>query len=131
MYITVVLAIVVVANVLADRYNKSFDATSNKRYSLSDQTAKIVKGLQQDTTITHFDQATRFQAAKDLLDRYANLSPKIHVEYVDPDKKPQLARQAGIKSYGTTVVQMGMKKEETTRMTEESITAAIIRDLKN
>jgi len=130
-YIAVVLAIVVVANILADRYNKSFDATSNKRYSLSDQTLKIVKGLKQDVTITHFEQATRIQSAKDLLDRYANLSPKIHVEYVDPEKKPQLAREAGVKSYGTTVVQIGMKKEEAKGMTEEGITGAIIRDLKN
>ena len=45
-YTLVVISIVAVANVLADRYNKSFDATSNKRYSLSDQTAKIVRGLQ-------------------------------------------------------------------------------------
>lgn len=130
-YVAVALAIAVVANVLADRYNKSFDATSNKRYSLSDQTIKIVKGLKQDATITHFDQATRFPAAKDLLDRYANLSPKIHVAYVDPDKKPQLAREAGIKTYGTTVVQVGTKKEEAKGMTEEGITGAIIRDLKN
>ena len=35
-------------NVLANRYNKSYDTTANKRYSLSDQTAKIVKGLKQD-----------------------------------------------------------------------------------
>ena len=35
-YILVVVAIVVVANVLADRYNKTYDGTANKRYSLSD-----------------------------------------------------------------------------------------------
>ena len=59
-YILVVIAVVIVANILADRYNKSFDATSNKRYSLSDQTAKIVRSLKQDATITYFDQSTRF-----------------------------------------------------------------------
>ena len=35
-YILIVLAILVVANVLADRHNKSYDSTSNKRYSLSE-----------------------------------------------------------------------------------------------
>ena len=109
-YILVVIAVVVVANILADRYNKSFDATSNKRYSLSDQTAKIVKGLKQDATITYFDQSTRFREGKDLLDQYANLSRKVRVEYVDPDKNPQLAREAGIRSLGTAVVQIGAKK---------------------
>ena len=130
-YILIVIAAVVVANVLADRYNKSFDATSNKRYSLSDQTAKIVKGLKQDAVITYFNQSTRFRDGKDLLDQYANLSPKVQVKYVDPDKDPQLAREAGIRSYGTAVVQVGAKKEEAKSMTEEGVTGAFIRDLKS
>ncbi len=130
-YIAVTLAAVVVTNVLADRYNRSFDATSNKRYTLSEQTAKIVKGLKQDATITYFDQSTRFQQAKDMLDRYANLSRRVHVEYVDVDKNPQVVRAAGVKNYGTTLVQIGVKKEEAKGMTEEGITGAFIRDLKN
>ena len=130
-YVLVVLTAVVIANYLADRYNKSYDATANKRYSLSEQTAKIAKGLKQPATITYFDQGTRFQHAKDLLNEYANLSPKIQVEYLDPDKNPQEAREAGIKNYGTALVQIGDKKEEAKSMTEEGITGAIIRDLKN
>lgn len=129
-YILVILAVVTVANILANRYNKSYDATSNKRYSLSDQTAKIVKGLKQDAHITYYDQTSHFQSGKDLLDRYANLSPKVHVDYVDPDKKPQEARLAGIKNYGATVVQIGTRREEAKSMTEEGITGAFIRDLK-
>src|SRR5579862_1385490 len=95
-YVLVILAVVVVANVLGDRYNKSYDATSSKRYSLSEQTAKIVRGLKQDATITYFNQSTRFADGKDLLDQYANLSRKVHVDYIDPDKNPQAAREAGI-----------------------------------
>jgi len=130
-YILIVMIAVVVANVLADRFNRSYDATSNKRYSLSDQTAKIVKGLKQSATITYFDQSTRFHDGRDLLDEYANLSPKVKVEYVDPDKNPQAAREAGIRSFGTAVIQIGAKKEEAKSMTEEGITGAFIRDLKS
>ena len=130
LYILVVIAIVVVANMLANRYNKSFDTTSNKRYSLSDQTKKIVGGLTQNASITYFNQSTRFQQGKDLLDEYASLSPKVHVEYVDPDKNPQLARAAGIRDFGTAVVQIGDKKETAKSMTEEGITGGFIRDLK-
>src|ERR1700722_20319690 len=129
-YILVVLAIVVVANVLADRFNKSYDTTSNKRYSLSDQTKKIVAGLKQNANITYFNQSTRFQQGKDLLDEYANLSPKVHVDYVDSDKNPELARAAGVREFGTAVVQIGDKKETAKSMTEEGITGAFIRDLK-
>src|ERR1700733_3735416 len=129
-YILVVLAIVSVVNVLANRYNKSHDFTANKRYTLSDQTAKVVKGMKQDVTITYFDQTSHFAQAKDLLDRYANLSPKVHVVYVDPDHSPQLARDANIRDYGTAVVQVGLKKENAKAITEEGITGAVIQDLK-
>ena len=131
LYVLIALAILAVINVLANRYNKSYDSTSNKRYSLSPQTAKIVKELKQPATITYFNQSTKFQQAKDLLDEYANLSPKIHVDYADPDKKPELARAAGIKSYGTAVVKIGDRTEQAQNVTEEGITGAIIRDIKS
>lgn len=130
-YVLVILCIISVANILADRYNKSYDSTANKRYSLSDQTAKIVKGVSQPISITYYDKTSGFQGARDLLDRYATLSPKVHLEYSDPDKNPQAARAAGITKYGTTVVQIGAKKEDAKSMTEEEVTGAIIRDLKS
>lgn len=130
-YILVVLVILVIANMLANRHNKSYDSTANKRYSLSPQTAKIVKDLKQDATVSYFDQPRGFGRAKDLLDQYANLSPKIHVEYIDADKNPQLVRAAGISAYGTAVVEVGNKKEQAKSLNEEGITGAFIRDLKN
>ena len=130
-YVLVVITAVVIVNILANRYTKSYDGTSNKRYSLSEQTAKIVKGLKENATILYFDQGTRFQHAKDLLDEYTSLSPKVHVDYIDPDKNPQQAREEGIKNYGTALVQVGDRKEEAKSMTEEGITGALIRVLKN
>jgi ABC-type uncharacterized transport system involved in gliding motility auxiliary subunit len=131
LYILVTLAVVTVANVLANRYDKSYDATANKRYSLSDQTIKVIKGLKQDATITYFAQDSQFSAAKDKLDMYANLSPKVHVIYVDPDKKPLVATQAGFKTLNTAIVQIGANKNEAKSNSEEDITGAFIRDLKN
>jgi ABC-type uncharacterized transport system involved in gliding motility auxiliary subunit len=130
LYVIVILAIVSVANVLANRYNKSYDSTANKRYSLSDQTAKIVKGMKQDAAITYYDRQSGFQSAKDLLDRYSTLSPRIRVEYIDVEKNPQVARAAGVTKTGTSFVQIGAKKEEAKSVTESEITGAIIRDLK-
>jgi ABC-type uncharacterized transport system involved in gliding motility auxiliary subunit len=129
-YILVVLAVVVVANYLANRYNKSYDATANKRYSLSGETKKIVDGLKQDATITYFNASTRFSEGRDLLDEYSALSPKVHVKYVDPVKEPMLARQAGIRNEGTATVQVGDHTEIASDMTEEGITGAFIRDIK-
>jgi len=130
LYVIVILAIASVANVLANRYNKSYDSTANKRYSLSDQTAKIVKGLKQNASITYYDRQSGFQQAKDILDRYTTLSPKIRVDYIDVEKRPQEARAAGVTKLGTSFVQIGAKKEEAKSVTESEITGAIIRDLK-
>ena len=43
-YLIVIVAILGAANWLGSRHNKSIDATSNKKFSLSDQTVKVVKG---------------------------------------------------------------------------------------
>jgi len=129
-YIIVILAVLVFANFFANRYNKSYDATSNKRFSLSDQTKKVVTDLKGDVTIQYFDRPSGLQTGKDLLDRYANLSPKVHVEYVDLLKKPQLARAANITHEGAAVIEIGAKKEEAKTFDEEGVTGAMIRALK-
>lgn len=129
-YILIILAVLVVANFLANRYNKTYDATSNKRYSLSDQTKKIAQGLKQDITIQYFDKPSGMQVGKDLLDRYALLSPKIHIEYVDYLKKPLVAKAAHIEREGEAIVSNGVKREEAKTFDEEGITGAIIRTLK-
>ncbi|MGO4881941.1 MAG: GldG family protein [Bryobacteraceae bacterium] len=126
-YVAVILAVLVVANVLANRYDKSYDATSNKQFSLSDQTVKAVKNLKKDAKITYFGQTTEFPQARDLLGRYATLSPKVKVDYIDAEKKPQLARAAGIRQLGTIVVNTGERQEDAKSLSEEEITGALIR----
>ena len=129
-YIAIVIAVLGLANFLANRHNKSYDTTANKRFSLSDQTEKVVKELKQDVKLRLFDVSNKFAAARDLLDRYDNLSPKLTVEYVDLLKKPQIARAAGVKAEGTLFVETAAKKEEARSLTEEEVTGALIRALK-
>jgi ABC-type uncharacterized transport system involved in gliding motility auxiliary subunit len=130
-YIIVVLAVVVIANVLANRYNRSYDATSNKRYSLSDETRKLVDGLKQDVTITYFNQSTHFSQGRDLLNEYSALSSKVKVKYVDPDKEPEVARADGVASVPMATVTIGDRTEKASSIDEEGITGAFIRDIKN
>ena len=58
LYTIVVIAALILVNWLANRYNKSFDTTSNKQFTLSDETKKIVKGLKSDATIVYLDRLT-------------------------------------------------------------------------
>ena len=118
-------------NFLANRYDKSYDSTSNKQFSLSDQTIKFVGNLKNDIKLTYFDEASRFPQARDLLDRYTALSPKVKVEFIDPVKKPQQAKSAGYRRDVTILVDSGTRKEEAKSLTEEEVTGAIIRSQKS
>ena len=129
-YIVVIIAVLVVANFLANRYNKSFDATANKRFTLSDQTKKVVGDLKQDVTISYFDRASGMQNAKDLLDRYQLLSPKVHIQYVDLLKNPTLARAENVTREGEAVISVGARREDAKSFDEEGVTGALIRALK-
>lgn len=130
LYTIVVIAILVLANWLGNRYNKTFDTTSNKRFTLSQETQKVIKGLKQEATITYIDKASSFDQAKGLLDRYKNLSPKIHVQYIDYQKQPVVARAYGLRFPGTAYVEIGPRREEAKALTEEGITGAFLKDLK-
>jgi ABC-type uncharacterized transport system involved in gliding motility auxiliary subunit len=129
-YILVILAVIVFANIFANRYNKSYDATANKRFTLSDQTKKVVGELKQDVTISYFDRANGMQNAKDLLDRYQNLSPKVHIQYVDLLKNPTLARAENVTREGEAVISVGARREDAKTFDEEGVTGALIRALK-
>ncbi|HWC96940.1 MAG TPA: GldG family protein [Candidatus Sulfopaludibacter sp.] len=130
-YIIVIVAVLGAVNFLANRYDKAYDSTKNKQYSLSDQTIKLVKGLKQNVNFTYFGETTSFTSAKDLLDRYSALSPDLHVQYVDPVKKPTIAKAAGFRSDSPVVIEAGTRREGAKSLTEEEVTGALIRALKS
>lgn len=132
LYTIVVIAILVVINWLAQmpRFNKTFDTTSNKRYTLSDETKKAIGNLKGDATISYFDRASGFNSAKPMLDRYSNLSPKIHIRYVDVQKEPTIARAFGVRAAGTAYVDADGRREEAKALTEEGLTGAFLKDMK-
>lgn len=130
-YLVVIAAVLGAINFLANRYDKSYDSTANKQFSLADQTLKVVGGLKKDVHITYFDEQTRFPVAKDLLDRYSALSPKLHVDYIDPVKKPMQAKAAGYRRDVPILVDSGDRKEEAKTLSEEEVTGALIRSLKS
>jgi ABC-type uncharacterized transport system involved in gliding motility auxiliary subunit len=130
-YIIVMLLVLAAINFLANRYDKSLDTTKNKQFSLSDQTIKVVKNLKTDVKFTYFGQTDSFPQAKDLLERYSAQSPKLNVTYVDPVKKPQIAKAAGYRSDSPVVVSSGARQEGAKSLSEEEVTGALIRSLKS
>lgn len=90
-----VLAIVGILNYLSFRHYRRWDWTKSHLYTLSEKSQSIVKGLTRDVDVIVFmdDQSPSFQPTRELLDRYAAASPKIHVSVIDPVRNPARAQQ--------------------------------------
>lgn len=126
-----VIAILIVVNYLGFQHHKRFDLTSEKLYTLSDQTRKIVGGLKQDVDIYHFDK-TPDTNLDDVMTEYKNLSPHFHFHNVDPVEKPDVAKQYGATRMGDVVVASGTRKQNLEPsieggFAEQDITSAILK----
>ena len=129
-YTLVVLAIAVAVNLIAKQFVRQLDLTSNKRYSLSQQTSQLLSGLDRDVELLYFDRQPGFDSVRDLLEQFPVLSRRVKVSYVDPDREPAKASQYNIKTYGTAVLAAGDRNEQAPGIEEEDITNTLIRLLK-
>jgi ABC-type uncharacterized transport system involved in gliding motility auxiliary subunit len=129
--VVLVLGILGVLNFLASRYPYKLDLTKNKVHTLSDQTVKLLTSLQKPVKATYFAKMQQKEQTRPLLDNYKGLNPKFEVEYVDPDKEPTRAKQAGIRKYGTLVLAVGNRENKLEDVTEEKMTNSLIKLLKD
>lgn len=101
------VAVVVMANLAGQRFKFRLDLTADRRYSLSEATLKLLKGLPEAVTVTAWftqemppDLAVARQDMKDLLVEYAARSNgNVVFEFIDPGSADSLetrARQEGI-----------------------------------
>jgi ABC-type uncharacterized transport system involved in gliding motility auxiliary subunit len=123
----IVLGILIGANYIANRQNKRWDLTESKEFSLSDQTRKIVQGLEHPLRLIVFERDERVQPFRDRLGEYEYLSKQIKVEYIDPDKQPAVARKYEIQAFGTTAVEYQGRIERVTGTGEQDLTNGIIK----
>lgn len=121
-----VLAILVIVNFVGDRHHKRFDLTTEKLYTLSDQTRKIVGDLTEDVTIVRFAKLPDADF-DELMKEYKNLSAHIKYENVDPQEKPDVARDYGATHMGDVIVAAGPRKETLQGTSEEAVTTAILK----
>src|SRR5215470_18791670 len=99
--VLVVLGILVAINYIGSKQNKRWDLTANKQFSLADQTRNVLSKLDSPMQIRVFAQDTEFQRYRDRLKEYEYASKNVSTEYIDPDRKPTVARQYQIQQYGT------------------------------
>ncbi|HKQ85784.1 MAG TPA: Gldg family protein [Candidatus Acidoferrales bacterium] len=126
-----ILAILVVANYLGYQYHKRFDLTTEKLFTLSDQTKKIVGGLKTDVNVARFAKSPD-TTYDELLPEYHSLSSHLKFQTVDPQQKPDVAKDYGATQMGDVIVSSGDKKQTVQgaaegNLTEENLTSAILK----
>jgi len=123
----VVLGILAAINYIGSKQNKRWDLTANKQFSLSDQSRNVVSKLDAPLQVRVFAQETEFPRYRDRLKEYEYASKRISTEYIDPDKKPSVARQYQIQQYGTVVFEYKGRTERVTSDSEQDLTNGIIK----
>ena len=125
--VLIVLGILVAVNYIGAQQNKRWDVTSNKQFSLSDQSRSVLDTLDAPMNVLVFAQETDFQRYRDRLKEYTYASKRMTAEYIDPDKKPAIARQHQVQQYGTVVFNYKGRTERVTSDSEQDLTNGIIK----
>lgn len=124
----VVVAILAAINYLGARHNKRWDLTAAKQFSLSDQTRKVLEGLDKPMRVLVFARTDEFPRFRQRLQEYSYLSKNFNVEYIDPEKKPSLAQPyAPLVDSGTVVLEYAGRIERVNTDTEQALTNALIK----
>lgn len=120
----------VILNFLAfDNPYQVADLTENQANTLAPEMIAALEAVPQKVTATAFFSQNRSTESADQLlgNMKASSNGKFEYEFVDPNRDPQRARQAGITGDGKVLLQMGERAETAASATETEILKAMIR----
>ncbi|MCZ6632097.1 MAG: Gldg family protein [bacterium] len=131
--VLMVLGILVVVNLLSDRYYSRFDLTSRKVFSLSNQTLTILGDLRKDVNVVAFFKETNKERVRleDLLKQYGYHSRRFSYRFVDLDRVPLEAERYRVKVDKVLVVECGGREERVAESDEKALTNAIVRVIRD
>lgn len=129
-----VLVMLAALNFVSLRHYKTFDFSLAQQNSLSDQSVKVLKNLDSDLKIIFFykegaDGAQQNRKAfQSLVKRYQDVSSKVNLDFIEVNKRPDLAEQYSVnKGGGIVFVEYKGKKNRIDKIEEQEITGAIIK----
>lgn len=121
--------ILAIVNFLGARHSQRWDFSETQHFTLAPQTHRVLRSLNRDVKITVFaqDRSQAFNTYRDLLDTYRQATNKITVQFVDPERQPNIAREYGITRIDTAVLESGPQTVRINAPSEVELTGAIIR----
>jgi ABC-type uncharacterized transport system involved in gliding motility auxiliary subunit len=125
------IAILGLLGFLAERHPLRFDWSEAKVHSLSDQSHKVLGGLESEVHAVAFSSHLDLGPVRDLLDRYDYASDRFRVDYVDPSERPDLLERYQVApedlGEGLVRVALGDDAVQVKELTEENITNAMVK----
>jgi len=124
------IGILIVGNVLAYQNPVPIaDLTEDKTNTLSPELTAALKTLPDKVTATgFFSQNNSTESAEQLLSNIkANSNGKFDYRFINPDRDPQAAKNAGITGDGKILLQMGDRKEIVAIASETEILKGLLR----
>mgnify|MGYP002632355077 CR=1 FL=1 len=117
---------------LSNLYSVSIDLSANERNSLSQESVRLAKSIQHPLKITLFASPNNESrdAINRLFERYQKQQALFELETLNPDLYPDLLRQHDIRSDGVTLIEYQGRSEKISAVTEERVTNAIQRLLR-
>ncbi len=121
--------ILIMLNVISHQYHYRVDTTKDSRFSLSDQTHKVLNSLKGKLRFVVFEKkgSLTLEDAKNLLRQYSYIKRDIKLRFLDVDGNPDIAKKYGVKLQGSMVLIRGDRKQKITSINEKSITNALLK----
>lgn len=122
------IGILGVINFLSYKNNYEFDLTETGKFTLSEQTIRVLQNLDRPVQIIGFFQAgdSRLGRVQEYLERYSQYSAYLSYEFHDPKIEPGLARRFGVGGYGLVYLS-GNNQYQSAGIDEQSLTSGLIR----
>ena len=123
------VSILAILNFLVARHSIRWDLSENQNFSLSPQTYRVLRNLPHEVRVTVFtrEKDPGYQSYKERLDSYRQASPKMTVEFVDPERQPKIAQNYGVNRTDTAVFESASHTIRVTSPSEVELTGALIR----
>jgi len=116
-------------NFLANKHAPEWDFSETKNFTLSRQTYQVLRDLPREVEIRVFthEGSPGYGAYHDLLTTYGNESPLLTVEFIDPERHPDKAKDDEVTRIDTAVIESGPQKIYLQRASEADVTNALLR----
>jgi ABC-type uncharacterized transport system involved in gliding motility auxiliary subunit len=130
--VVLVVGILLLASLLANWHPMRWDITREQTQSLSPVSKALLKDVTNPLSMTVFvpEGASERQTAREVLQLYAFHNPQVSYQFVDPEREPLKAQQAGYRFAGNVLLDYQGRRQMADQPDENSITNALRKVLK-